>query len=44
MSEQTEALLERAYDLVLPSLQDGSPRSLSDFLGRKVILHVFASW
>ena len=31
-------------DLVLPSLDDGRPLSLADFRGKKVILHVFASW
>ncbi len=31
-------------DLVLPSLDDGRPLSLADFHGKKVILHVFASW
>ncbi len=31
-------------DLVLPSMTDGRPISLADFRGRKVILHVFASW
>ena len=31
-------------DLVLPSMTDGRPMSLSDFRGRKVILQVFASW
>ena len=30
--------------LVLPSLKDGSPLSLTDFRGGKTILHVFASW
>lgn len=30
--------------LILPALEDGRPRSLSEFRGRKVILHVFASW
>ena len=30
-------------DLALPTL-DGSTRSISDFRGQKVILHVFASW
>ncbi len=30
--------------LVLPSMIDGRPMSLADFRGRKVILHVFASW
>ena len=33
-----------APDLVLPSLADGTPMSLSDFRGKKVVLHVFASW
>lgn len=28
----------------LPSLEDGRPASIADFRGRKVILHVFASW
>jgi hypothetical protein len=31
-------------DLAFPSLEDGTPRRLSDFRGRKVMLHVFASW
>jgi hypothetical protein len=31
-------------DLVLPSLRDGTPTSLAQFRGQKVILHVFASW
>ncbi len=31
-------------DLELPSLTDGSPLSISAFRGKKVILHVFASW
>jgi hypothetical protein len=31
-------------DIVLPSLQDGSPASLAQFRGKKVLLHVFASW
>jgi len=28
----------------LPSLEDGRPRSLADFRGQKLVLHVFASW
>ena len=31
-------------DLVFPSLDGGAPASLSDFRGKKVVLHVFASW
>jgi hypothetical protein len=31
-------------DLVLPSIADGRPTSLSQFRGRKIVLHVFASW
>ena len=30
--------------LVLPSLGSGEPLSITDFRGRKVALHVFASW
>ncbi len=30
--------------LVLPSLDDGKPLSIADFHGRKIALHVFASW
>lgn len=30
-------------NLVLPTL-DGKPRSIADFRGKKVILHIFASW
>ena len=30
-------------DLALPTLE-GSAKSISDFRGQKVILHVFASW
>jgi len=31
-------------NLVLPSLTDGKPLSLARFHGRKVVLHIFASW
>lgn len=31
-------------DIAFPALADGSPTRLSDFRGRKVMLHVFASW
>ena len=30
--------------LAFPALEDGAPRSIADFKGKKVILHVFASW
>lgn len=30
--------------LVLPSLEDGKPASVSDFRGQKLILHIWASW
>ncbi|MBI3655074.1 MAG: hypothetical protein HY232_01480 [Acidobacteria bacterium] len=29
---------------ILPSLSDGRPLALSQFRGRKIILHQFASW
>lgn len=31
-------------ELVLPSMEDGTPMSIADFRGRRVMLHVFASW
>lgn len=31
-------------DIALPALADGAPRSIADFRGQKVILHIFASW
>jgi hypothetical protein len=34
----------RFPDLVLPSLEDGSPTSIADYRGERVVLHVFASW
>ena len=30
--------------LVLPSLDEGKALSIADFRGRKIALHVFASW
>ncbi len=30
--------------LTFPSAEDGRPMSLAQFRGRKVLLHVFASW
>lgn len=30
--------------IALPGLEDGEPRSIADFRGHRVILHVFASW
>jgi len=30
--------------LTLPSMTDGSPMSMAEFRGKKVVLHVFASW
>ena len=35
---------EPVPDLVLPSAEDGSPLSLADYRGEKLVLHVFASW
>ena len=31
-------------DIVFPSLEHGEPLSIADFRGKKVLLHVFASW
>ncbi len=30
--------------LRLPSLEDGSPLSVASFRGKKVVLHIWASW
>lgn len=31
-------------EVLLPTLEDGSPATLARFRGRKTLLHVFASW
>lgn len=31
-------------ELVLPDLETGAPRSITEFRGRKLLIHVFASW
>jgi hypothetical protein len=31
-------------ELVLPSIEDGRPLSVTGFRGRRLLLHVFASW
>ena len=31
-------------NLILPSLEDGTPSSVARFRGKKTLLHVFASW
>ena len=31
-------------DLVLPDVATGQPRSVAEYRGHKVVLHVFASW
>lgn len=30
--------------IMLPSLRDRKPMSLAEFRGKKVLLHIFASW
>ena len=31
-------------NIALPSMENGSPISIEQFRGKKIILHVFASW
>lgn len=31
-------------DLVFPSIENGQPASITQYRGRKVLLHIFASW
>ena len=38
------AIGEPFPNLTLPSMEDGSPTSITNFRGKKLILHVFASW
>jgi hypothetical protein len=38
------ALGEPFPNLVLPAAEDGTPRSVADYRGQKLLLHVFASW
>ena len=35
---------DRFPEIVFPSLDDGTPTSIADFRGKKLLLHVFASW
>ena len=35
---------DRFPDLRLPTLEEGVSRSISEFRGEKILLHVFASW
>ncbi len=43
-SEMSEARVgERAPDFTLPTV-DGAPLGLSDLLGRKVVMFIWASW
>ena len=35
---------ERFPNIVLPSLENGQPASMTQFRGKKLILHIFASW
>ena len=35
---------QRFPEVVLPSLDGGEPLSIGAFRGRKVVLHVWASW
>ncbi len=30
--------------MAFPALEDGRPRSISEFRGKKLVLHIFASW
>ena len=30
--------------IAFPSLEDGTPASIADYRGKKLLLHVFASW
>ena len=38
------AIGEPFPNLVLPSIDDGQPRSIAEFRGQKLVLQVFASW
>lgn len=35
---------DRFPSILLPSLADGSGQSIADFQGRKLVLHIWASW
>jgi len=30
--------------MAFPAIEDGQPRSITEFRGQKLILHIFASW
>jgi hypothetical protein len=35
---------DRFPDLEVPSVEDGTPRRISEWHGRPLMLHLFASW
>lgn len=44
-SEPVELRVGRMFPTtVFPSLDSGRPASIADFRGKKLILHIFASW
>jgi hypothetical protein len=43
-SESAFEIGEPFPELVLPSVEDGHPMSIAEFRGKKILLHVFASW
>jgi hypothetical protein len=41
---QSPRVGDRHPDFTLPAIEDGTPKSLTDYRGRKVLLIQFASW
>ncbi len=51
MTASAQALPESGFvpgdpfpTIAFPSLEDGRPMSVADFRGKRLILHIFASW
>ncbi|NNF06461.1 MAG: hypothetical protein HKN21_06850 [Candidatus Eisenbacteria bacterium] len=39
-----EAGIQFPRDLSFPAVDGGEPKTIADFAGQKLVLHIFASW
>lgn len=43
-AQQTLEVGEPFPEIVLPGMRDGQPTAVSSYRGKRIIMHVFASW